>query len=210
MDTIARIGLTGGIGSGKSTLARLLVAQGAGLVDSDAISHELTGAGGGAIDAIRAAFGAEFIGRDGALDRARMRALVFADPGRRRQLEALLHPLIGRRGEQIAQAAAPTSRYLVFDVPLLAEAGGADADRRFDRVLVVDCPVQLQVARVLKRGLLRREEIEAILAGQAGREQRLAIADDVVFNAGDMVQLERCARRLHAAYSALGRAPVAV
>jgi dephospho-CoA kinase len=208
MDAIPRIGLTGGIGSGKSTLARMLVQMGAGLIDSDAIARELTAAGGSAIDSIRAEFGPQFIDRDGALDRARMRRTVFSDAARRRRLEALLHPMIHERGERIAAALAPRASYLVYDVPLLAEAGAADG--RFDRVLVVDCPVELQVARVLQRGSLGRDEVDAIIAWQASRADRLAIADDVLFNGGDMVRLRRQARRLHGLYCALGPAPATV
>jgi dephospho-CoA kinase len=201
MQRTARIALTGGIGSGKSTLARLLVAQGAGLVDSDAIARELTAAGGAALDAIRAQFGAEYIGEDGALDRARMRDAVFADALRRRQLEALLHPMISQRTEQLARALAPTVPYLIFDIPLLAEGGSADG--RFDRILVTDCPVPTQIERVMARGTLRRAEVEAIIAGQADRRRRLEIADDVVFNSAGLDHLERSAHRLHGMYRSM-------
>jgi len=203
MNGVARIALTGGIGSGKSTLARLLVRRGAGLIDSDAIARELTAAGGAAIEAIRAGFGPEYIDRDGAMDRARIRTLVFADPGRRRELEALLHPMIRETGERRARAIAPPPSYLVFDIPLLAESGESAWD--LDRVLVIDCPVPLQIERVLERGQIGRAEIEAIISGQASRERRLAIADDIVFNAGDMAHLERCAHCLHGRYLTLRR-----
>jgi dephospho-CoA kinase len=196
------VALTGGIGSGKSTLARLLVEQGAGLIDTDAIAHELTAAGGAAIDTVRTEFGPQYIDRDGGLDRARMRARVFSDPQSRRRLEALLHPLIWQRAEQMAGALAATAAYLIFDVPLLTEAGVSE--RGFDRVLVVDCPVALQIARVLARGMLNRAQAEAIVAAQAGREARLALADDVVFNAIDLAALKHRALRLHALYSELG------
>jgi dephospho-CoA kinase len=195
------IGLTGGIGSGKSTLARMLVEQGAGLVDTDAIARELTEAGGAAIEAIRREFGDEAIGSDGALDRAGLRAKVFGDPRSRKRLEALLHPMIWQQAEAAAQALAATSAYLVFDVPLLAEK--TSQARRFDRVLVVDCPIRSQVSRVVQRGSLPVAQVEAIIAAQANRAERLALADDVVFNGANLAALEPRARRLHALYSDL-------
>ncbi len=203
-----RIGLTGGIGSGKSTLARLLVDQGARLIDSDAIARELTAAGGAAIEAIAQAFGPGVIEAGGALDRARMRSLVFSDPAARRRLEALLHPMIGARSEQRAAELAPGAPYLVFDIPLLAEGGLRDG--RFDRVLVIDCPAGVQMARALQRGTLSRSQIEAVMASQASRERRLAVADDVVFNAMGLADLRRRAERLHAYYFAFDSAPSSV
>jgi dephospho-CoA kinase len=202
------IALTGGIGSGKSTLARMLVRQGAGLIDTDAISRELTAAGGAAIEAIRVEFGDDSIGPDGALDRAGLRARVFADAQSRKRLEALLHPMIWQRAESTAEALATTATYLLFDIPLFSESTARR--RRFDRVLLVDCPVDLQVSRVLQRGNLSRGEVEAIVAAQSSRAQRLALADDVVFNAGSMEALERHALRLHALYSTLASTRSAV
>ena len=195
------VALTGGIGSGKSTLARMLVEQGAGLVDTDAVARELTMAGGAAIEAIRREFGDEAIGSDGALDRAGLRAKVFADPQSRLRLEALLHPMIWQRAETAAEALAAISAYLVFDVPLLAE--NAPRARRFDRVLVVDCPIRSQVSRVARRGSLPLAQVEAIIAAQASRAERLAMADDVVFNGASLAALEQRARRLHALYRSL-------
>jgi|SRR5882757_3712144 len=192
------IGLTGGIGSGKSTLARLLVEQGAALIDSDAIAHELTAAGGAAIAAIAEQFGEEFVEPGGALDRVKMGARVFSDSRWRRRLEQLLHPMIQSRSEQLASELAPAAAYLVIDVPLLAET--AQAKGRFDRILVVDCPAELQIARVLARSSRPRAEVEAIIAGQASRAQRLSIADDVVFNSLTLPALQARALRLHASY----------
>jgi len=205
---VPRIALTGGIGSGKSTLARMLAARGAGLIDADAIAHEITAVGGAAIGPIRARFGASFIDGDGALDRARMRAHVFGDERQRQALEAVLHPLIRAQTELRAAALACTVPYLLFDIPLLAEAPGTE--RRFDRVLVIDCPADVQVARVLQRGSMTREQVEAVLAAQASRESRLAIADDVQFNDAGLDQLERAAARLHERYRALRGAPSTV
>jgi dephospho-CoA kinase len=192
------IALTGGIGSGKSTLAGMLAGLGAGLIDLDAIARELTAAGGAAIGAIRAGFGDEVLDRDGALDRAGLRARVFRDPPARARLEALLHPMIWQRARQVADALAPGAAYLLFDVPLLT-AKSARA-QRFDRVLVIDCPVELQVARALQRGGLDRTEIAAIVAAQPSRSERLALADDVVFNGRGSAALQQRARRLHALY----------
>ncbi len=201
MHNALTIALTGGIGSGKSTLGRMLVEQGAALIDTDAIAHELTAAGGAAIGALRAEFGDEAIGPDGALDRCAVRARVFADPRSRQRLEALLHPMIWQRAGQLAGALAATAAYLVFDVPLLTESATRAQD--FDRVLVVDCPVALQVARVVQRGSLDRAEVEAIVAAQASREQRLALADDVVFNGESLEALAQRALRLHSLYASL-------
>ena len=177
---VRRIGLTGGIGSGKSTVAQMLVALGAVLVDSDAIARELTLPGGAAIPALREAFGAECLDAQGALDRERMRALAFADPGVRRRLEALLHPMIGAETARRANAAGDAA--LVFDVPLLAESLHWRA--RVERILVVDCRVATQVERVLRRPGWSREAAERVVAQQASREARRAIADAVLFNEG--------------------------
>jgi dephospho-CoA kinase len=203
-----RIGLTGGIGSGKSTLASMLVAEGAALIDSDTIAHELTAAGGTAIAPIRDQFGDEYVDPDGALDRAKMAARVFSDAEWRRRLEQLLHPMIQRRSEHRASELAPTAAYLVFDVPLLAEAGPQTG--RYDRILVIDCPTELQIARALARSQQTRSQIESIIAGQASRSRRLSIADDVVFNALPLAALQARALRLHASYVRLASAPASV
>jgi dephospho-CoA kinase len=175
-----RIGLTGGIGSGKSTVAALLGEHGATVIDTDAIARRLTEPGGVAIDPIRVAFGTEFIDAQGALDRARMRALAFAQPEARQRLEAILHPLIGEQTRREAQAAA--AAIIVFDVPLLAESGRWRA--RVDRVLVVDCREELQVERVVERSGWTTEAVRAVIAQQAPRTLRRACADAVIFNDG--------------------------
>jgi dephospho-CoA kinase len=175
-----RVGLTGGIGSGKSTVASLLVGCGAVLVDTDAIARSLTAPGGAALPAIAAAFGAQMIGADGALDRDRMRALVFADPAAKARLETVLHPLIGEHAQ--AQALAAGTRSVVFDIPLLAESAHWRA--RVDRVLVVDCSEETQLRRVLQRSGWSEDTVRRVIAQQAGRAQRRAIADAVIFNDG--------------------------
>ena len=181
-----RIGLTGGIGSGKSTVAAMLVEQGAALIDADAISRACTAAGGAALPAIAREFGPQLIAADGALDRAAMRELVFRDPGARQRLEAIVHPLVGAETErQARQALAQGRRLLVFDVPLLVES----IERwrqRVDRILVVDCEPETQIARVMARNQLPRAQVEQILAAQASRAQRLAVADAVIFNGADV------------------------
>jgi dephospho-CoA kinase len=183
-----RIGLTGGIGSGKSTVARALVARGAALVDTDAIARALTLSGGAAIAAIRAAFGDDLIASDGALDRARMRALAFSDPAAKTRLEAILHPMIGVECTRQAQAAA--GRAVVFDVPLLVESRHWRA--RVDRVLVVDCNVETQIERVMQRSGWTRDAVTAVIAQQATREARRAAADAVIHNDGlTLEELER-------------------
>ena len=177
-----RIGLTGGIGSGKSTVAAALVARGGALlVDTDAISRALTSTDGGAMSAIEATFGPAFIAGNGALDRAAMRELAFRDPQAKRALEAILHPMIGAETARQAALARPGQR-IVFDVPLLVESGRWR--RLVDRVLVVDCRVDTQVARVIARSGLSEVAVRAILAQQATRAQSRAAADAVIHNDG--------------------------
>ena len=198
------VGLTGGIGSGKSTVADLLVARGAALVDTDRIAHALTEPGGDAIAPIRAAFGDAVIAPDGRMDRAAMRGIAFADPTARKRLEGILHPMIRARTQAgIAAAARDGAPYVVVAVPLLVESG--DWRGRYDRVLVVDCPPEVQVERVMRRNALPRAQVEAILAAQASRAQRLEAADDVVDNGGTPDALPAQVDRLHAAYAGLSR-----
>lgn len=179
-----RIGLTGGIGSGKSTVARCWLSLGATVIDSDAIARELTLAGGVAMPAIVAEFGQHIQTADGALDRLRMRELAFADPGARQRLEGILHPLIGQQTE--ARAAASSSPFVVFDVPLLVESGRWR--RKLDRVMVVDCQASTQVERVMQRSGWTREAVEAVIAQQATRAQRRAAADVLIYNEGLMLE----------------------
>jgi len=175
------IGLTGGIGSGKSTVARWLVAQGAALVDTDAIARALTAPHGAALSAIAQTFGPDMVGTDGALDRDRMRALVFGGLAARRQLEAILHPLIGEQARaEAAQAAQVGALAVVFDVPLLAESKHWRS--RVDRVLVVDCEETTQVSRVMARSGWTEDTVRRVIAQQASRSLRWSIADAVIYN----------------------------
>lgn len=198
------VGLTGGVGSGKSTIAGMLMRHGAATVDADAIAHELTRTGGAALGAIRAAFGDAAIAADGALDREWMRGQAFADPGVRRRLEAILHPLIRQESERRAREhAAAGSPYVVFVIPLLVESG--DARGRFHRILVVDCSTATQVARVCRRPGIDTSTALSILAAQATRAQRLAAADDVLFNESPLDETEPRVERLHGRYLELAR-----
>ncbi len=196
------IGLTGGIGSGKSLVADMLAAHGAAIIDTDVIAHQLTAPGGAAMPAIRAAFGDSFITPEGALNRAAMREHVFTDPTARKQLEAILHPLIGAETE--AAAARADGSYLVFVVPLLIESGRWVEG--VNRVLVVDCPEALQVERVMRRNHLSPQQVEAIMATQASRAQRLAAADDVIINDADQATLAHQAASLHETYLRFSKA----
>ena len=186
-----RLGLTGGIGSGKSTVASILARAGAAVMDADAISRSLTQPGGRAIPAILAEFGETLIGPDGAMDREAMRALVFSNPSSKRQLEAIVHPLVGQvLQEQSNAAVAAGHACLVYDVPLLVESGDRWR-RQVDWVCVVDCEVETQIQRVMARNQLGRADVERIISQQASRQQRLACADAVIFNEGiDLAHLE--------------------
>jgi dephospho-CoA kinase len=177
---VRRIGLTGGIGSGKSMVASMLVERGAILVDTDAIAHELTRAGGTAMPAVEARFGRTVVRSDGALDRDAMRELAFADPAAKQALEQILHPLIG--SEALRRAAAAGDRCVVFDVPLLVES--AHWRDRVDRVLVVDCSDATQIARVTRRAGWTAAAVQRVISTQAPRAQRRACADAVIFNDG--------------------------
>lgn len=180
--TALRIGLTGGIGSGKSTVAALLERHGALLVDTDAIARSLTAPGGGALAALRTHFGPDCIDAQGGLDRAWMRVRAFADPAVRVQLEAILHPLIRSETEGLA-ARTNTHPCVVFDVPLLVESG--HWRDRVDRVLVVDCPAEIQIERVVRRSHWTHDEVKRVIAQQATREARRAAADAVIDNRRD-------------------------
>ena len=191
--------LTGGIGSGKSSVARLFADRGIEVIDADALAHDLTRSGGAAIRRLVEAFGAQALDADGALDRARMRRIAFADAAARARLESILHPLI--RAESARRAAGATSPYVRLMIPLLVESG--KPRRRCDRVLVVDCPEEEQIRRVMARSQLSRDEVHAIFAAQAGRASRLEHADDVIDNGGEPSRLAPQVDALHQRYLAL-------
>ncbi|MGV8803970.1 MAG: dephospho-CoA kinase [Polaromonas sp.] len=191
-----RIGLTGGIGSGKSTVARVLADCGAAIIDADAISRQVTAAGGAAIPELARQFGAAMITADGALDRDQMRQLAFSDPAARQQLEAIVHPLVSQETlRQSALAEAAGAACIVFDVPLLVES--RRWRQQLDRVLVVDCTEATQIARVMARNALPREGVENIIASQASRKQRRAAADSCICNEGlSLPELQALVRQL--------------
>ncbi len=194
------VGLTGGIGSGKSAVCRLFAQLGVPVIDADVVAREVVEPGQPGLEAIVEAFGEEVLGSDGRLDRARLRELVFSDPERRKQLEALLHPRI--RAEMDRRIAAVEAPYCIRCVPLLVETGqSADVDR----VLVVDVPVETQLRRTLARDGGRRATVQAIIDAQATRDQRLQVADDVLDNDGDLESLRRRVEMLHDRYLAAAR-----
>jgi dephospho-CoA kinase len=195
------VGLTGGIGSGKSAAAEEFARLGATVVDTDAIAHELTAPGGAAIESVRRLFGDACIDARGAMDRRRVRALVFDDTAARKRLEGLLHPMI--REESNRRIAAATGPYVVHVVPLLIES--RDYRERIDRVLVVDCPEQTQLARVSARSGLSEEEVRRMMSAQIPRAERLAAADDVIDNSGSLDELRRQVQALHRRYLAMSR-----
>ena len=190
------VGLTGGIGSGKTTVAALFAQLGAGVVDTDEIAHALTGPGQAAVGKIARRFGPQFATADGALDRARMRKLVFEDMRAKKDLESILHPLIRHEAEcRVANSTAP---YVILVVPLLLESGSYQKLLR--RVLVVDSDQETRISRVRRRDNLPREEILAIVSSQIGATERLRRADDVIRNDGDLAALEPQVAALHRKY----------
>ncbi|QGZ62399.1 dephospho-CoA kinase [Paraburkholderia acidisoli] len=197
------VGLTGGIGSGKSTVADLFAARGVTLVDTDLIAHRVTAPNGVAMAAISAQFGPEFVAADGSMDRTRMRTLVFGDEAARKRLEAITHPLI--RSETEREMREARGAYVMAVVPLLVESGTWKT--RVERVLTVDCSVETQIARVMRRNGFTREQVLAIIARQATREARLAAADDIVANDGATLEsLEQEVEALHQKYLRLAHA----
>lgn len=189
------IGVTGGIGSGKTTICQQFAALGAPVVDTDQVARDVVAPGTPGLTRLVERFGAEILTEQGELDRRRMRARVFANPAERAQLEAILHPLI-REGTD-ASVRACGYPYCLVCIPLLVERGGGN---RVDRVLVIDCPPDVQIARVMSRDDLKAEEVAAIINSQAGREERLAAADDVLVNSGDLAALQPQIAKLHALY----------
>lgn len=181
MAQLFRLGLTGGIGSGKSTVAQMLVQHGAALVDADAIAREVTAPAGLAMAQIARSFGPDFVTPEGAMDRDKMRALAYQDPGSRQRLEAIIHPLVGQEVQRHTEQALHQGKTcVVFDIPLLVES--RTWRQKLDHVLVVDCTPEVQIARVMARSQLSRAEVEKIIAVQATRQRRLSAADSVIFN----------------------------
>ncbi|HEY0666129.1 MAG TPA: dephospho-CoA kinase [Gallionella sp.] len=195
------VGLTGGIGCGKSTVARLFAQHGAAIIDTDEIAHRLTQPDGIAISTIRDAFGADYITAEGALDRARMRSLIFSDTQAKRRLELLLHPLILAQVRlQLHQHHA--CPYVILIVPLLPDA--PEFRLLVERVLMIDCNEDNQVTRVMRRSGMSSQEVRTIIALQTPRDERLKMADDVIHNDGEMRELIEQVRVLHEQYSQSG------
>ena len=193
---IPLIGLTGGIGSGKTVVSDLLGSYGAGIIDTDKISHQITAPGGKAIRLITKAFGADFIDTQGALDRPKMRAVVFEDPSARQVLEQITHPLIqeeaAKQAHEMANSGAP---YLVFVVPLLIESGFWI--KLIDYLVVVDCLEEMQIQRVMHRNNMTHSDVENILKAQTSRNTRIAAANAVIENQGSLDELKPAVLKLH-------------
>lgn len=193
------VGLTGGIGSGKTLIADHLARCGAGVIDTDKISHQITQAGGAAIPVLEQTFGAGILTAERALDRARMRELAFSQPELRKRLESLLHPMILEQAIHECKALGSRVPYVVFVVPLLVET--AHWLKRLQRVLIIDCSVDTQMRRVVTRSGLPHTQVSAIIAAQATRQQRLEVAHDVLVNEGDNpYPIQQLAGRLHQHY----------
>lgn len=190
-----RIGLTGGIASGKSTVAGRFRDLGVPVIDADAVSRQVVEPGSPGLGAVVARFGRGILSPAGTLDRRALRALIFTDPAARHDLEGITHPLIWAEMERQAQTAQ--GPYLVMEIPLLAESGRRD---RVDRVLVVDADEKSQMERLMARDGASEAQAGAMLAAQAGRAQRLAMADDVLENTGGVPELQRGVDRLHERY----------
>src|SRR6185436_8042662 len=196
MSRVYRVALTGGIACGKSTVANLFAALGITIVDTDLLAREVVAPGSALLPQITAHFGAGVLQTDGSLDRGRLRELVFANPAERQWLERLTHPAIRELTDSRCEQA--TGKYVIVAIPLLVETGGAD---RFDRVLVVDCAPEIQLARLQARDGSTRAQAAKLLAAQVTREQRLAVADDVITNDGDLFALREQVEKLHQKYS---------
>ena len=196
MSSPLRIGLTGGIASGKSTVERRLVELGVPVIDADDSARAVVARGQPGLAAVIERFGAGVLAPDGELDRRALRDLIFRSPEKRRDLEAILHPLIRDHMEQRALAAV--GPYLVLSIPLLVESG--TARERVDRILVVDADESQQVQRLITRDSVTAEQARSILAAQASRADRLKAADDVLVNSGSVPELRQAVDRLHQRY----------
>jgi dephospho-CoA kinase len=184
---VLRVGLTGGIGAGKSEVSRRLAAQGAVVIDADAIAREVVEPGTPGLAAVIAEFGVDLLRSDGSLDRDRLGEVVFADPARLERLNRIVHPLVAERMAELENAAGQDS-IVVHDVPLLAEN---NLSRGYDLVVVVDAPEQFQLERLLRQRRMTEEQARARMAAQASREKRLAVADLVVDNSSSLAELNR-------------------
>jgi dephospho-CoA kinase len=198
---VLRVALTGGIASGKSTVADLFARLGVPVIDTDVIAREVVEPGSPALAEVVAAFGPDALGADGRMDRRRMRERIFADPGAKRRLEAILHPAI--RAEMERQSRTASGPYQVLVIPLFAEGGRRD---HVDRVLLVDVPEELQIQRLMLRDGVAHEQAQASLNAQATRAQRLAMADDVIRNSGQVGELADRVAELHEKYVTLSGA----
>ena len=198
------IGLTGGIASGKSALEKAFAKQGVVVTDADLLAREVVAPGEPALAAVVERFGRDVLQADGQLDRAALRVRVFGDPDQRRALEAILHPAIRARLEAICRAAP--GPYAIATVPLLTEGGGRAAYPWLHRILVVDTPAAVQKARLMQRDGIDATLADQMMAAQASRAERLALADDIVVNDGDLAHLQRAADALHLRYLALATA----
>ena len=195
------VALTGGIACGKSEVARRFAALGADVIDADVIAHELVQKGLPALDEIVSVFGANLLDASGALDRRAMRALIFRDARAKEQLESILHPRV--LAELLARARASEDLYAMLVIPLFVETGNYSW---VDRVLVIDVPREVQIARIVARDRISRDLAEAMIAAQATREERLAVADDVIDNSGALADLDAAVLALHEKYRALASA----
>jgi dephospho-CoA kinase len=189
------VGLTGGIASGKTTVANLFAVLGVPIVDTDLLAREVVAPGTALLGEIAAHFGQDILGADGSLDRRALRDRIFKDPAERVWLEERTHPAIRALTDERAQAAK--GPYCLVAIPLLVETG---ARHRFQRVLVVDCEPELQVARLMARDGITRAAAERMLAAQAPRAVRLSVADDIIRNDGDVVSLRDQVENLHRKY----------
>jgi dephospho-CoA kinase len=196
-----RVALTGGIACGKTTVANLFAALGASIVDTDLLAREVVAPGSALLPRIVAHFGDQVLQKDGSLDRAQLRERVFADPAERQWLESVTHPAIRELTD--ARCETATGRYVIVAIPLLVETQGA---KRFDRVLVVDCEPELQLARLQARDGMTRAQASRMLAAQVSREQRLVVAHDVIRNDGDIAGLRDQVEKLHRQYLAAAKA----
>jgi dephospho-CoA kinase len=197
-----RIGLTGGIASGKSTVADAFAALGVPVIDTDVIAREVVQPGQPALQEIRSEFGAAVLSDDGTLDRAGMRQRVFSDAAARQRLEAILHPRIQK--ETLRQAAEASGDYLIMVVPLLTESA---LQEHVDRILVVDCDQDTQIQRLLARDAGSEDQARRMIAAQASRDERLAIADDIIHNDADVDALLAQVSAIHDTYTALAHLP---